>query len=247
MVFGVENFGIALALDCGTSITGGAIVGLKFKLGVTSAVALSLCLAANAGYAKSGQKGKSGNATVEYEAELEPAIVAPATVAIEPDAEGEAKYKKQIHKGTPKTERFEAKVKIPFPSTALGIIDEATAQNADIQLLLSSLLAPTTFYAACAMDLTEIETELEDGVTKSYAVYKVDVRKEVRNGATRNRQIHGICDTDSVTTGVQSGTPMPNADDIATAVLVTTTAPIPPATDPTISYTYILTGSFELD
>ena len=220
---------------------------LEFKLGAVLAVALSMCLAASAGYAKSGPKGKSGNSSVEYEAELEPAIVAPATTALEPDAEGESKYKKQIHKGTPKTERFEAKIKIPFPSTALGIIDQTTAQNADIQLLLSSSLTPTTFYAACALDLTEIETEIEDGLTKSYAVYKVDVRKEARNGTTRNRQIHGICDTDSVTLGVQSGTPVPNADDIATAVLVTTTAPVPPATAPTISYTYILTGNFELD
>jgi hypothetical protein len=214
---------------------------------MTSAVALSMCLAANVGYAKSGPKGKSGNSSTEYEAELEPAIVAPATTALEPDAEGESKYKLQVHKGTPKTERFEAKVRIPFPSTALGITDEATAQDADIQLLLSSSLTPTSYYAACALDLTEIETELEDGATKTYAVYKVDVRKEVRNGKTRNRQIHGICDTDAVTAGIQAGTPVPNADDIATAVLVSTTAPVPPATDPTITYTYILTGSFELD
>ena len=222
-------------------------MGVKFKLGMASAVALSMCLAANVGYAKSGPKGKSGNSSTEYEAELEPAIVAPATTASEPDAEGESKYKLQVHKGTPKTERFEAKVKIPFPSTALGIIDEATAQNADIQLLLSSSLTPTTYYAVCALDLTEIETEFEDGATKNYAVYKVDVRKELRNRKIRNRQIHGVCDTDSVTAGIQAGTPVPTADDIATAVLVTTTAPVPPATDPTITYTYILTGSFELD
>ena len=212
-----------------------------------SAIAMSIFLMANWADAKSGPKGKSGNSSTEYEAELEPAIVAPATTAIEPDAEGESKYKLQVHKGTPKTERFEAKVRIPVPSTALGIIDQATAQNADIQLLLSSSLSPTTYYAACALDLTEIETELENGATKTYAVYKVDVRKELRNRTTRNRQIHGVCDTDAVTAGVQAGTPVPNADDIATAVLVTTTAPVPPATDPTITYTYILTGTFELD
>lgn len=220
---------------------------LKLTLGVTSAVLLSTCLAANVGFAKSGTHGKSGNAKVEYEAELEPVIVAPATAAVEPDAEGGAKYKKQIHKGVPKTERFEAKVKIPVPSTALGIVDEASALNADVQLLLSSATTPTTYYAACALDLTEIETEIEDGLSKTYAVYKVDVRKELRNGATRQRQIHGICDIDPLTTSIEAGTPAPTDNDNATAVLVTTTAAIPPATTPTVTLTQILSGIFELD
>lgn len=211
---------------------------IKNKLAVTSVAVVALCLAANVGFAKSGSKGKSGNSSVEYEAELEPTVVAPAIAPVEPDAEGEAEYKKQIHKGTPKTERFRAKVKIPVPSAVLGITDETTAQNADIQLLLSSAATPTTYYAACALDLTEIETEFEDGVTKSYAVYKVDVRKEVRNRATRNRQIHGICDIDTAVADVQSGVPAPSADDIATAVLFP-----PAALDPT----YLLTGMFELD
>lgn len=211
---------------------------IKNKLAVASVAVVVLCFAADVGFAKSGSKGKSGNSSVEYEAELEPTVVAPAITPVEPDAEGEAEYKKQIHKGTPKTERFRAKVKIPFPSAALGITDEATAQDADIQLLLSSAATPTTYYAACALDLTEIETEVEDGLNKSYAVYKVDVRKEVRNRTTRNRQIHGICDVDTTALDVQSGVPSPIADDIATAVLFA-----PSATDPT----YILVGSFELD
>lgn len=205
--------------------------------------ALTICLAGDVGLAKSGPKGKSGNSSIEYEADLEPAIVAPATAAIEPDAEGEVKFKQQIHKGTPKTDRFEAKVKIPFPSIALGITDQTTAANADIQLLLSSSTTPTAYYAVCALDLTEIETELEDGVTKTYAVFKVDVRKEVRNGKTRNRQIHGSCDLEPALTGIQAGTPFPNENDIATAVLVT--PPVAPAIVPTV--TSILVGTLELD
>ena len=222
-------------------------MGMNFKLGMTSAVALSLCLAANVGYAKSGPKGKSGNSSVEYEADLEPMIVAPATSALEPNAEGEVRYKKQIHKGTPKTERFEAKVKIPFPSVALGIIDPTTAQNADIQVLLSSATAPTVYYAACALDLTGIETEFEDGLPQTFAVYKVDVRKELRNRALRQREIHGVCDIDSLTADVQNGTPVPADHDIATAVLVTTVPPVAPATTPTIISMPILTGELELD
>lgn len=206
---------------------------------IVLAALLSIFLAANVGYAKSGSKGKSGNSTTEYEAELEPVIVAPATSPIEPDAEGEVKYRLQVHKGTPKTERFDAKVKIPFPSTALGITDQATAQTADVQLLLSSAGNPLVYYAACALGLTEIETELEDGATKTYAVYKVDVRRELRNGDIRNRQIHGICDIDTVQANVQSGTPVPNEGDIATAVLVTT-VPVPEVKS-------ILSGILELD
>ena len=216
------------------------------KIGIGSAVVLSMCLATSVGYAKSGPKGKSGNSSTEYEAELEPIVAGPTLPAVEPDAEGEVRYKLQVHKGTPKTERFEAKVKIPFPSANLGIIDQATAQSADIQLLLFSSLSPTAHYAACGLDLAEIETEFEDGAPKTYAVYKVDVRKELRNGKIRNREIHGTCDIDSVLPDIQVGTPVPNAGDIATAVLITTTPAVPPAV-PTIVSTNIVTGTFELD
>jgi hypothetical protein len=217
-------------------------VKINLKPGVTSAVALSLCLAVNLAYAKSGPKGKSGNSTIEYEADLEPSATAPA----EPNAEGDVRYRKQIHKGTTKTERFEAKVKIPFPSAALGIVDEASAQSADIQLLLSSATTPTAYYAACALDLTGIESEFENGLPQTFAVYKVDVRKELRK-TLRQREIHGVCDIDPVTADVQNGTPVPADHDIATAVLVTTTPPVAPATEPTIVTTTLLSGELELD
>ena len=195
----------------------------------------------------SGSKGKSGNAQYKYEADMEPTIVAPGTAPVAPDAEGEAKYRKQIQKGTIKTERFEATVKIPIPSPTLGITDEGSAKNADIQVLLSSATAPTTAYAACALDFTEIDSELEDDSTKTYAVYKVDVRKELRNSSYRQRQIHGACDINPATTQIDNGTPAPVENDIATAVLVNTTPPVAPATTPTVTLTSIIAGPFEID
>jgi hypothetical protein len=162
---------------------------------------------------------------------------------VAPNAEGEVKYRNQIQKGTTKSERFEATVKIPFPSPALGIIDQTSAQNADIQILLSSATTPTVAYAACALDLSEIETELEDGVTKTYAEYKVDVRRELRNSSYRQRQIHGMCDVNPSTAQIDAGTPAPVENDIVTAVLVT--APVAPSVIPTL--TPIVAGTVELD
>ena len=220
---------------------------MKVKTAIVTATLMGGCLIGAAGYAasgsSSGSKGKSGNSQLKLEANLEPIIVAPATTAVAPDAEGEAKYRNQIQKGTSKTERFEAKVKIPFPSPALGIIDQASAQNADIQILLSSATTPTVAYATCALDLSEIETEFEDGVTKTYAEYKVDVRKELRNSSYRQRQIHGICDVTPATASIEAATPAPVENDIVTAVLVT--APVAPATVPTL--TPIVAGTVELD
>ncbi|HUR72260.1 MAG TPA: hypothetical protein VMZ02_09745 [Candidatus Limnocylindrales bacterium] len=220
---------------------------------IISVTLLVSCLGASVGFSdsgskgssgpSSGSKGKSGNLQLKLEAQMEPLIVAPATSPIAPDAEGEAKYRKQIQKGTIKTERFEARVKIPFPSPALGIIDQASAQNADIQILLSSATTPTVAYASCALDLSEIETELEDGVTKTYAEYKVDVRRELRNSSYRQRQIHGICDVAPATVSIEAGTPAPVENDIVTAVLVI--APVPPAIVPTL--TPIVAGTVELD
>ena len=193
----------------------------------------------NSGSGSSGS-GKSGNSQTKLEAQLDPVVIAPATTAVAPDAEGEVKYRKQIQKGTTKSERFEASVKIPIPSPALGITDLASAQNADIQILLSS---GGSAYAACALDFDEIETELEHGVTKTYAEYKVDVRKELKKSAVRQRQIHGICDIDLSTEQIDAGTPAPVVNDLATAVLVT--APVAPATTPTL--TVIVEGAVELD
>ena len=224
---------------------------MKSKSGIVTVMALAGCLVGAQTFASSGSgsgsssgnKGKSGNSQLKLEAQLEPIIIAPATTAVAPNAEGEVKYRNQIQKGTTKSERFEATVKIPFPSPALGIIDQTSARNADIQILLSSATTPAVAYAACALDLSEIETELEDGVTKTYAEYKVDVRRELRNSSFRQRQIHGICDVNPTTAQIDPGTPAPVENDIVTAVLVT--APVAPAVIPTL--TPIVAGTVELD
>lgn len=224
---------------------------MKSKTGIVTVMALAGCLVGAQSFASSGSgsgsssgsKGKSGNSQLKLEAQLEPIIVPPAASAVAPNAEGEVKYRNQIQKGTTKSERFEATVKIPFPSPALGIIDQISAQNADIQILLSSATTPTVAYAACALDLSEIETELEDGVTKTYAEYKVDVRRELRNSSYRQRQIHGMCDVNPSTAQIDAGTPAPVENDIVTAVLVT--APVAPSVIPTL--TPIVAGTVELD
>jgi hypothetical protein len=192
---------------------------------------------ASAGMAKNN--GKSGNAKIRLEADLE----APALIPVEGDGEGDARYDEQIHKGVSKTKRFHAKVKIPILNTSsLGVIDEAAAQNADVQLVLShglDALDPTP-YATCVLQLTEIEQEIEDGVPVSVAVYKVDVRSELRGRTQREREIHGDCDIDVATAEVQNGTPVVTAGDTLDAVLLT--APVAPAVEPTV--TPIVSGTF---
>ena len=192
---------------------------------------------ASAGMAKNN--GKSGNAKIRLEADLE----SPALIPVEGDGEGDARYDEKTHKGVSKTKRFNAKVKIPILNTSpLGIIDEAAAENADVQLVLSrgvDALDPTP-YATCVLQLTEIEEELEDGVPVSLAVYKVDVRSELRGRTQRQRQIHGGCDIDVATAEVQNGTPIVTAGDTLNAVLLT--APVAPAVEPTA--TPIVSGTF---
>jgi hypothetical protein len=205
-----------------------------------SLIALSMLVPfafTSAGMAKNN--GKSGNGKIRVEADLE----APALIPVEGDGEGDARYEERIHKGVSKTKRFQAKVRIPVSnSSPLGIIDEAAAQNADVQLVLShglDALEPTP-YATCILQLTEIEQELEDGVPVSVAVYKVDVRSELRGRSQRQRQIHGGCDIDVATAELQNGTPVVADGDTLDAVLLT--APVAPAVEPTV--TPIVSGTF---
>jgi hypothetical protein len=162
---------------------------------------------------------------------------------LQADAEGDARYDQQLHKGVSKTKRFQAKVKIPVSNTSpLGIIDLATAQNADVQLLLSHAAdgLEATPYATCLLRFTEVDQEIEDGIPVSVAVYKVDVRSELRGRTQRERQIHGGCDIDVATAELQNGTPVVTAGDTLEAVLLT--APIAPAVEPTV--TSVVSGSF---
>ena len=197
---------------------------------------LLVTLAASSPSLAAPGNGQASN--IRFEAELEPCCGNP-----EPEAEGESDYRKQILRGQIKQERFEAKVKIPVPSVGLGIADGSGAENADIRIRLSD---STGVYTVCYLDFVELEqeTEVEDGVsvTEIEAVYKVDVRRQLlRNGTYRLQEVHGMCDIDTLTAGVQNGVPAVESGDLGTATLVTV-APGPVETE-----TDFLSGLFELD
>ena len=193
---------------------------LKKRTALAVATLVAPLLLANMSLAKSA--GKSGNSKIRVEAnlELDEALAIP-----EPDAEGDARFDQQNKKGAEKTRRFQAKVKIPVdPASPLGLIDEATAQTADVQLNLSNGTTGAT-YTTCFLDFKEVEQEFDDGVAKLVAVFKVDVRLEYRGKKPpRERRIHGFCDTDPVAADIQNGTPIVADGDFAEALLV-----VPPA------------------
>jgi len=194
----------------------------------TICLAVSVFLSAGVSHAKKG----GSKVKVEVEADLQPCgAVAPATspcapagIPPESDAEGQAKHKKETHKGVVKKDEFKGTVKIPFPSSALGIIDETAAEGADIRLILSRAGFD---FAECFLEFDEIEEE-DDEVQ---AEYKVDVR--IKKGAVQAKK--GVCDVDLSTAGIQSGVPDAQADDVATARLVAGGTP-----------TDFLQGTFEL-
>jgi hypothetical protein len=114
-------------------------------------------------------------------------------------------------------------------------IDELSAPNADIRVLLSNLTGP---YAVCFLEFKEIETQIEDGVSETEAIYKVDVRRKLgKAGSYRIQEVHGTCDIDPTTTDViETGVPAVQAGDGVTAVLVSG-----------IIQTEFLEGTFEND
>ena len=158
-----------------------------------------------------GGMGKSMQ--TEFEAELEP-----LDTSLEPEAEGEAEYRKHTVKGAVKQERFRMKVKIPFPSSGLGITDQTSAEGADVQVSLSHD-GGVTSCADCSLVLTEIEED--------EAVYMVDVRNKPTKKAMVLHEVHGACDVGGV-----SGVPAVQENDVATVVVGPNT---------------ILTGTFEKD
>ena len=196
---------------------------LKKRTALAVATLVAPLLLANTSLAKNA--GKSGNSKIRVEADLE---IDETLGTVEPDAEGDARFDQQKKKTLIKTQRFQAKVKIPVdPASPLGFIDATTAQSADVQLNLSraDAITGTTTYATCFLDFKEVEQEFDDGVAKLVAVFKVDVRLEYRGKKPpRERRIHGFCDTDLVTADVQNGTPTVTDGDFAEALLV-----VPPA------------------
>jgi hypothetical protein len=147
---------------------------------------------ADVSHAKKG--GNSGSKVkIEVRAELDPLDTNPP----EPDAEGQARHKKETRNGVIKKDEFKATVKIPFPSSALGITTETEAENADIRLILSNT-------AVCFLEFDEIEDEDDEG---EMAEFKVDVR--IKKGAVQEKK--GMC---TLTAG---GSVVPDAQDGAVA------------------------------
>ncbi len=164
----------------------------------TLCVAVSVFMFAGVSQAKKG--GSSGSKVkVEVRAELEPFGTSP-----EPDAEGQARHKKETRTRdevpTIKKDEFKATVKIPVPSPALGITDEASAESANVSLILSNTGG---IFANCQLEFDEID---EDDDDEMQAEFKVDVR--LKNGTVRDKK--GAC-----------GGTVPNAqeNDVATATV----------------------------
>jgi hypothetical protein len=134
---------------------------------------------------------------------------------------GEAKYKSSLINGVVQSERFEAKIELPFPSPGLAIDDIGTALIADFQLLLTTPTVPggtaAIPYATCLLDLAEIKMKFfQEELIASEAEYKLDVRAELKNGVLTPKIVRGSCTSTSLT-----GVPAAKAGDIVTVVLAT--------------------------
>jgi hypothetical protein len=167
------------------------------------------------GYDDYEKKSKQSKVKVEVEAKMWPV----GSPAIEPNAKGEAKHEQETKNGALKKDKFEGEVKIPVgPTSGLGIVDEATARNADIRLLLSRAGAS---FAECRLDFYKIERKRG----RVMAEYKVEVR--MQSGAVQARW--GECDVDVTNVDavgdavIDSGIPNAQANDVSTALLVDST------------------------
>lgn len=174
----------------------------KSLLVTTLCVAVSVFMLDGVSHAKKG--GNSGSKVkIDVRAELEPFDGSP-----EEDAEGKARHKKETRTRdgvtTTKKDEFKATVKIPVdPASALGIVDEDAAEDADIRLILSRDGAN---FAECLLEFQEIEDDDE-------AEFKVDVR--IKKGALREKK--GMC---TMTADGSHVVPDAQAGDVATATHV---------------------------
>lgn len=185
----------------------------------TICLAVSVFLSAGVSHAKKADS----KVKVKVEADLQPCGAVPTATSpcdpagtpLEPGAEGEAKHKKETQKGVVKKDEFKGTVKIPFPSTALGITDEDKAKAADVRLILSQAGTP---FAECrlAFDKIEADDDDDDDDAAVMAEYKVSVR--MQKGTVQAKK--GVCDVDLLTADIQSGVPDAQADDLVTATLV---------------------------
>ncbi len=179
-----------------------------------SLLVTALCVAVS-GFMFAGTGSANGGSPVSklkvhVKAELEPFDTSP-----EPDAEGTMRHVKEVRKGVIKVDKFKGTVKIPIPASALGIVDEASAENADIRLILSHA---GTDFAECRLVFDEIEGEDDDDDDDELqAKFKVHVR--IKKGTPQAKK--GVCDIDLLTPDIQSGVPDARVDDVATVTLVT--------------------------
>lgn len=187
---------------------------LRKSLFVTTlCLVVSVFMFADIGHAKSGRSGTK--VKIKVETKMWPS----GTTTPEPYAKGGAGHKQEDNNGVMRRDEFEGEVKIPVgPTSALGIVDQTAAVNADIRLLLFRSGTP---FAECRLDFYKIRTKYG----RVMAEYKVDVR--MAYGALQRRM--GVCDvnlTNSDAAGdaiIDSGIPNAQVNDVSTALLVDST------------------------
>lgn len=111
------------------------------------------------------------------------------------------KLEYRINKGLA---QFKAGLKLNLPSTATGIVDRATAEDAVITATLSNA---GVAYAECTFGF--------DRVKRNAAQYAIALKEVSRKGGISVRQNKGVCDTDLSRDGVQAGMPRVKAGDLA--------------------------------
>jgi hypothetical protein len=185
---------------------------MRNHLFTTLVVGVALAVSAGAASAKNG----GSNNNIDLKANLNPCCAAASE-----NNDGSAEYSKQTSNGATKQERFRTQAKVELPSAALGIVDAATAQAADVRVILTR---NTVDYAECTLDFDVIaqELEIEDGQTvlANEAEFAIDIRNQLKKGHLVVRVGKGTCDVDLTTPGVQAGVPVVQSGDIATVTLV---------------------------
>jgi len=186
----------------------------KMRNYLFTTLVVGLALAASAGAASAKNGGSSSN--IDLKANLDPCCAAASE-----NNDGTAEYSKQTSKGATKQERFRTQATVELPSAALRIVDAATAQAADVRVILTR---NNVDYAECALDFDVIaqELEMEHGQTVLVreAEFAVDIRNQLKKGNLVVRVGKGTCDVDLTTPGVQAGVPVVQSGDTATVTLV---------------------------
>lgn len=169
----------------------------------TLCVAVSMFMFADVSPANGG--GPVSKVKIHVRAELEPFNGSP-----EPDADGTVRHHKEARTkdGVTKIKKDEFKglVKIQVdPASLLGIVNEDTAENADVRVVLSRNGIP---YAECLLEFVEADDDDDDdeGVQ---AHYRVHVR--IKKGAVKEKT--GMC----ILADSSHAVPDALAGDVATA------------------------------